>query len=162
VPGATLGPFEIKNLGRRDAVLKEIEYTEPGGFLFSQSLLSQLHERGFKLRHQPVTLLDRRQRSKDFGLIQFDAIRLPFHDRTLREDHLSVCEHCGTSWRNKDPAGKPSDMSYMDRKYQHVAGDFFTLAPDAGWIFLSERAFAMLNELNPTGFSGRLAGEWLD
>jgi hypothetical protein len=162
VPGTSLGPFKISDLGHPHAILKEIEYAEPGGFLFSHELLGHLRQRGFDLPHQSFTLLDRKERPKNFGLIQVEAFRIAFHERTMREDHLNSCDHCGEVW-SQNPAAKPSEAPfYLQRKYQRIAGDFFTFAPNAGGIFLSERAYSTLNELNPTGFSAKLAGYWLD
>jgi len=160
VPTTSIGSFSIKHLGHPHAVLKDIEFAEPGGFLFSQDLLGKLHERGITLPNQKLVLTDRRERPKDFGLIHVEAFRT-FHPKTIRDDGLKSCEACGSVWF-ENPFHKPPDFFLLERGRKEEVGDFFRIVANTARVYLSERACAILTELDPIGFCAVKIGRWAD
>jgi hypothetical protein len=158
VPGKCIGPFKVEHLGYPEAVLKDIEFASPGGFLFSQELLSKLHERGIDIPNQRMIVTDRRERPKEFGLIHLDSFRIYLHPTSLETFSLRQCNRCG-SVCPECPSARPPKIVCLERRSKEIVGDVFLFSGGAA-VHLSRRAFEILTEINPTGFSATLTAYW--
>ena len=161
VPNSSLGPIAVEPIGRKPAVLKEIDVASPGGPLFGAELLEKLRQRAVDLPYYPVAVEGAHGQRRTYGILQPHVYRM-VHPRTFEENPAyTQCEHCGQVFA-LNPMVRPPSRLCLQGRFRGKTDPLFRVLGYVGFVFVSDMLKDILDEIKPSGLEYDAFGVWVD